>query len=104
MPIPKAGEQNYCVMTQGISREGDRIEMTVARLRHGPVPEGEAGMKRASAGTAPLRNGSGSATKRAVHTGLRPEDAAFLSKLRLGAPAAAGAPFARYHGSGVGPP
>ena len=76
--------------------------MTVSRLRHGPVPEGGAGMKRASAGTAPLRNGSGSATRRAVHTGLRPEDAAFLSKLRLGAPAAVEALFDQYHGKVYG--
>src|SRR3989304_1861597 len=45
------------------------MEMPVPRLRYGPVPEGGAGMKRASAGTAPLRNGSGSATRRAVHNG-----------------------------------
>ena len=76
--------------------------MTVSRLRHGPVPEDEAGMKHASAGTAPLRNGSGSATRRAVHTGLRPEDAAFLSKLRLGAPAAVEALFDQYHGKVYG--
>jgi RNA polymerase sigma-70 factor, ECF subfamily len=59
-------------------------------------------MKHASAGTAPLRNGSGSAIKRAVHTGLRPEDAALLSKLRLGAPAAVECLFDRYHGKVYG--
>src|SRR4030067_245171 len=78
------------------------MEMPVPRLRYGPVPEGGAGMKRASAGTAPLRNGSGSATRRAVHTGLRPEDAALLSQLRLGAPAAVGALFDRDHGKVYG--
>jgi RNA polymerase sigma-70 factor, ECF subfamily len=76
--------------------------MTVSRLRHGPVPEGGAGRKRASAGTAPLRNGSGSATRRAVHTGPRPEDAALLSKLRLGASSAVEALFDRYHGKVYG--
>src|SRR3972149_3908952 len=75
--------------------------MTVS-LRYGPVPEDEAGMKRASAGTTPLRNGSGSATRRAVHPGLRPEDAALLSKIRLGAPAAVEALFDRYHGKVYG--
>jgi RNA polymerase sigma-70 factor, ECF subfamily len=54
-------------------------------------------MKRASAGTAFLRNGSGSATRRAVNTGLRPEDAAFLSKLRLGNTDAVEALFDRFH-------
>jgi RNA polymerase sigma-70 factor, ECF subfamily len=54
-------------------------------------------MKRSSAGTAPLRNGSGSATRRAVNTGLRPEDAAFLSKLRLGNTDAVEALFDRFH-------
>ena len=54
-------------------------------------------MKRASAGSAPLRNGSGSAIPRAVHACPRPEDAALLSKLRLGAPAAVEALFDRYH-------
>ena len=76
--------------------------MTVSRLRHGPVPEGGAGMKRASAGTAPLRNASGSATRRAVHTGLREKDAELLSGVRLGAPAAIEALFDRYHGKVVG--
>jgi RNA polymerase sigma-70 factor (ECF subfamily) len=71
--------------------------MTVARLHNGPVPEGGAGRKHASAGTAPLRNGSGSAASRAAHGGLRPEDAALLSRLRLGAPAAVEALFDRYH-------
>jgi RNA polymerase sigma-70 factor (ECF subfamily) len=59
-------------------------------------------MKRASAGTAPLRNGSGSATQPALRTGLRPEDAAFLSELRQGAPAAVEALFDRYHGKVYG--
>jgi RNA polymerase sigma-70 factor (ECF subfamily) len=59
-------------------------------------------MKRASAGTAPLRNASGSAIKQAIHTGLRPEDAALLSGVRLGAPAAIEALFDRYHGKVVG--
>ena len=78
------------------------METTGSRLRHGPVPEGGAGRKRASAGTAPLRNGSGSATRRGVHTGLRPEDAALLSQLRLGAPAAVESLFDRYHGKVYG--
>jgi RNA polymerase sigma-70 factor (ECF subfamily) len=39
-----------------------------------------------------------SATSRAVHTGLREEDAALLSRLRLGTPAAVEALFDRYHG------
>jgi len=78
------------------------MEKPVPRLRYGPVPEGGAGRKRASAGTAPLRNGSGSATRRAVHTGLRPEDAALLSQLRLGAPVAVEALFDRYHGKVYG--
>jgi len=76
--------------------------MTLSRQRHGPVSEGGAGRKRASAGTAPLRNGSGSATRRPAHTGLRPEDAALLSRLRLGAPAAVDALFDRYHGKVYG--
>jgi len=59
-------------------------------------------MKRASAGTAPIWNGAGSATKRAVHTGLSPEDAALLSELRRGAPAAVEALFDRYHGEVYG--
>jgi RNA polymerase sigma-70 factor, ECF subfamily len=59
-------------------------------------------MKHASAGTAPLRNGSGLATTRAVRTGLRTEEAAFLSKLRLGAPAAVETLFDRYHGKVYG--
>ena len=59
-------------------------------------------MKRATAGTAPLRGGSGSSTRRAAHTGLLPEDAVLLSKLRLGAPAAAKALFDRYHGKVYG--
>ena len=59
-------------------------------------------MKRASAGTAPRGNGAGFATRRAVHTGLRPEDAALLSKLRLGAPAAVEALLERYHGKVYG--
>jgi len=50
-------------------------------------------MKSASAGTAPGP---------AVHAGLRPEDAALLSKLRLGAPAAVEALFDRYHGKVYG--
>ena len=78
------------------------MEMPAPRLRNGPVPEGGAGMKRASAGTAPLRNGSGSATRQAVHTGLRPEDAALLSQLRRGAPAAVETLFDRYHGKVYG--
>jgi RNA polymerase sigma-70 factor (ECF subfamily) len=78
------------------------MEMPVPRLRHGPVPEGGAGVIRTSAGTAPLRNGSGSAARRAVHTGLRPEDAALLSQLRLGTPAAVEALFDRYHGKVYG--
>lgn len=59
-------------------------------------------MKRVSAGTAPLWNGAGSATRRAVHTGLSPEDAALLSELRRGAPAAVEALFDRYHGEVYG--
>jgi RNA polymerase sigma-70 factor (ECF subfamily) len=43
-----------------------------------------------------------SATKRAVHTGLRPEDAALLSRLRLGAPSAVEDLFDRYHGKVYG--
>ena len=43
-----------------------------------------------------------SATRRAVRIGLRPEDAALLSKLRLGAPAAVEALFDRYHGKVYG--
>ena len=53
-------------------------------------------------GTAPLRNASGSATRRAVHTGLREKDAELLSGVRLGAPAAIEALFDRYHGKVVG--
>lgn len=59
-------------------------------------------MKRVSAGTAPLWNGAGSATRRAVHTGLSPEDEALLSELRLGAPAAVEALLDRYHGEVYG--
>ena len=55
-------------------------------------------MKRASAGTAPFQDASQSAPRRGVHTGLRPEDAALLSQLRLGAPAAVESLFDRYHG------
>lgn len=76
--------------------------MTVSGLRHGPVPEDRAGMTRGAAGTAPLRNRSGSATKRAVRAGLGPEDAALLSRVRLGAPAAVEALFDRYHGKVYG--
>ena len=54
-------------------------------------------MDRATAGTAPLLNGSGLATKRAVCAGLHPEDAALLSRVRLGAPAAVEALFDRCH-------
>jgi RNA polymerase sigma-70 factor (ECF subfamily) len=78
------------------------METSGSRLRHGPVPEGGAGMKRASAGTAPFRNASQSAPGRGVHTGLRPEDAALLSQLRLGAPAAVESLFDRYHGKVYG--
>ena len=42
------------------------------------------------------------ATQRAVHTGLRPEDTVFLSRLRLGEPAAVEALFDRYHGKVYG--
>ncbi len=59
-------------------------------------------MGRASAGTASPRNGSGSAANRRVPTGLRPEDAALLSRVRLGAPAAVEALFDRYHGKVYG--
>jgi len=59
-------------------------------------------MKRASAGTAHLRNGSGSATRRAVRTDLRPKDEALPSRLRRGAPAAVEALFDRYHGTVYG--
>jgi len=78
------------------------METTGSRLRHGPVPEGGVGRKRASAGTVPLRNSSRLATRRAVHTGLRPEDAALLSRVRVGAPAAVEALFDRYHGKVYG--
>ena len=54
-------------------------------------------MKCASAGTAPHRDGSGLAARRGGHTCLRPEDAALLSKLQPGAPAAVEALFDRYH-------
>ena len=54
-------------------------------------------MDRATAGTAPLPNGSGLATTRAVCAGLHPEDAALLSRVRLGAPAAVEALFDRCH-------
>ena len=54
-------------------------------------------MKRETAGTAPLRSGSGLATTHAIHTGPHPEDAALLSSLRLGAPAAIEALFGLYH-------
>ncbi|MGZ9149186.1 MAG: sigma factor, partial [Candidatus Deferrimicrobiaceae bacterium] len=59
-------------------------------------------MKHASAGTAPLRNGSGLATTRGVRTGLRTEDTALLSKLRMGAPVAVETLFDRYHGKVYG--
>jgi RNA polymerase sigma-70 factor (ECF subfamily) len=81
-----------------ILRQADRITVS---CREGFAGKG-AGMKRASAGTAPLRNGFGSATKRAVHAGLPPDDAALLSKLRLGSPAAVDALFDRYHGKVYG--
>jgi RNA polymerase sigma-70 factor (ECF subfamily) len=42
------------------------------------------------------------ATRRAVHTGHRPEDAALHSSLRPGAPAAVEAFFDRYHGKVYG--
>jgi RNA polymerase sigma-70 factor (ECF subfamily) len=43
-----------------------------------------------------------SATRQAAHTGLRPEDAALLSGLRLGLPSAIEALFDRYHGKVYG--
>src|SRR5512140_4008297 len=70
--------------------------MTIARPQHDPVPEGGAGMKRASAETTPHWIGPGLATRHAVHSGLRQEDAALLSTLRLDAPAAVEALFDRY--------
>jgi len=59
-------------------------------------------MKRVPAENASLGNDSGLATRRAEHTGLRPEDAAPLSKLRLDAPAAIETLFDRYHGKVYG--
>lgn len=59
-------------------------------------------MKRGSAGTAPLRIGSGSTTGLEVHTRLCTEDSAFLSELRQGAPSAVEALFDRYHGKVYG--
>jgi RNA polymerase sigma-70 factor, ECF subfamily len=53
-------------------------------------------MKRALAETAPRWAGPGLATRHAAHSGLRPEDAALLSTLRMGAPAAVEALFDRY--------
>ena len=78
------------------------METSGSRLRHGPVPECGAGRKRASAETAPFQNASQSAPRRGVHTGLRPDDAALLSQLRLGAPAAVESLFDRYHGKVYG--
>jgi RNA polymerase sigma-70 factor (ECF subfamily) len=59
-------------------------------------------MKRASPGTAPLQDGSGSAARPAVHDRVHPEDAPLLSGLRLGAPAAVKALLDRYHGKVYG--
>ncbi len=67
------------------------------RPGHDPVPEDGAGRKRSSVGNAPVREDSESAAQRSGHTGLRPEDAALLSRLRLGEPAAVEALFDRYH-------
>jgi len=54
-------------------------------------------MKRASAESALIGNDSGWATRRAEYTGLRPEDAALLSKFRLDVPVAIETIFDRYH-------
>src|SRR5512140_23675 len=97
MPIPEAEEQNYCVMTQGIRREGESHLNDSIPTTPRSCPGRGAGMKRASAESAFLGNGSGLATRRAEHIGLRPEDAALLSKFRLDAPAAIGTLFDRYH-------
>lgn len=59
-------------------------------------------MKRASAGTVSLGNGSEAEAKRSEHTGVRPEDAALLSRLRLGDPAAVETLLDRYHGKVYG--
>ncbi|MGE5285113.1 MAG: RNA polymerase sigma factor [Actinomycetota bacterium] len=54
-------------------------------------------MKRASAEISCLGNDSGLAARCSEHTGLRPENAAGLSRLRLEAPAAIDTLFDRYH-------
>lgn len=54
-------------------------------------------MKRVPAESTSLGNDSGLATRRAEHTGLRPEGAAVLSKLRLDTPTAVETLFDRYH-------
>jgi RNA polymerase sigma-70 factor, ECF subfamily len=59
-------------------------------------------MNRGSAGTASPGNAQRSSNRPAAHTGLRPEDAALLSRLRLGEPAAVEALFDRYHGKVYG--
>jgi len=59
-------------------------------------------MKCTSVGTASLRNDYGMATRGEVHTGPRPEDAAFLSQVRLGEAAAVEALIDRYHGKVYG--
>src|SRR5512134_1365773 len=74
----------------------------ITLLRRNGLAEKGAGMKRASAEATSLRNGSGSANRRAIRTGLRSEDTALLSRLRLGAPAAVEALFGRYHGKVYG--
>jgi len=59
-------------------------------------------MKCTSAGTASLRNDCGMGIRGEVDTGLRPEDAAFLSRLRLGEAVAVEALLDRYHGKVYG--
>ncbi len=54
-------------------------------------------MKRASVETASPGNDSGLMTRRAEHTGLRPEDPTLNSKLRLDATASVETLFDRYH-------
>lgn len=59
-------------------------------------------MKRASAGTVSPGNGLKAEAKRSKHAGVRPEDAALLSRLRLGDPAAVETLLDLHHGKVYG--